>query len=150
MCRILSTLTTSFPFLFLCLAIAILFHLHLISHIISNTFYILYSPLISLPWSAAGCYALCSLCSSPSLGESLEFSLWIPLARIWVLYLIVRLPLHFPAPMKPKIITMPGHCSLTECHLIVNVHSQKSYDIRQTSFWCCVWPWEAHWSQLNS
>jgi len=80
-CRILSTLTMPFPFLFLCLAIAILFHLHLVSHIISNTFYISYSPLISLPWSAAGCYAPCSLCSPPLLGESLEFSLWIPLAR---------------------------------------------------------------------
>jgi len=34
-----------FPFLFLCLAIAILFHLHLISHIISNTFYIHILPL---------------------------------------------------------------------------------------------------------
>jgi len=56
-------------------------HLHFISHIISNTFYISYSPLISFPWSAAGCYALCSLCSPPLLGESLEFSLWIPLAR---------------------------------------------------------------------
>jgi len=49
-CRILSTHTMSSPFLFLCLAIAILFHPHLISHIISNTFYISYSPLISFPW----------------------------------------------------------------------------------------------------
>ena len=80
-CRILSTLTMPFPFLFLCLAIAILFHLHLVSHIISNIFYISYSLLISLPWSTAGCYALDSLCSPPSLRESLEFSLWIPLAR---------------------------------------------------------------------
>jgi len=66
---LLSTLTMSFPFLFLCLATAILFHLHLISHIISNTsiFHIL--PLIFLLWSTAGCYALCSLCSPPSLGS---------------------------------------------------------------------------------
>jgi len=84
-----------FPFLFLCLAIVILLYLHLVSHTISNTFCISYSPLISLLWPAAGCYALCSLCSPPLLGESLEFSLWIPLARIWVLCLIIRLPLHY-------------------------------------------------------
>ena len=113
MCHILSTLTTSFPFLFLCLAIAILFHLHLVSHIISNTFYISYSPLISLPWSTAGCYALCSLCSPPSLGESLEFSLWIPLARIWVLCSIVRLPLQFLG----SGVTANGACQvdMTSC-----------------------------------
>ena len=57
-------------------SISISFHI-----LFPNTFYISYSPLISLPWSAAGYYAPCSLCSLPLLGESLEFSLWIPLAR---------------------------------------------------------------------
>jgi len=35
----------SLPFLYLCLAIAILVYLHPVSHIISNTFYMAYSPL---------------------------------------------------------------------------------------------------------
>ena len=69
MCHILSILTILFPFLFLCLAIAILLHLHLDSHTISNTSCISYSSLIPLPWSAAGCYALCSLCSPLLLGS---------------------------------------------------------------------------------
>jgi len=72
MCCILFFIIILFPFLFLCLAIAILLHLHLISHANFNTFCISYSPLISLPWSTAGCYALCSLCSPTSLGESLD------------------------------------------------------------------------------
>ena len=69
------------------------------SYSISISFHILFpilSTLISLPWSTAGCYALCSFCSPPLLGKSLEFFLWIPLARIWVLCSIVRLPLQHP------------------------------------------------------
>ena len=96
----------------------------LLSYSISISFHILF-PIPSifhiLPLSlfhdlllvATTCYALCSLCSPPLLGESLEFSLWIPLqgmhpsavlylsnilwiplARIWVLCSIIRLPLQ--------------------------------------------------------
>jgi len=70
------------------------YSISILFHTISNTFCISYSPLISLPWSTVGCYALCSLCSPPSLGESSEFSLWIPLASIWASCLIMRLPLQ--------------------------------------------------------
>ena len=110
----------SFPFLFLCLAIAILFHLHLVSHIISNTFYISYSPLVSLLWSAAGCYAPCSLCSPPSLGESLEFSLWIPLARYASLSCVVLNQYTLDPPCKNLSVVLNCKVALTDGLLVMN------------------------------